>query len=106
MLEELLDANPDHWRLHALLADAWRDQGRTDEAEAVFRRLLLDDAPGPRRATLLQHLGKTLFTAGRVAEAAACFRDALSLRRREGAPPDLIASSQLAVERCLETDRG
>lgn len=89
-------------RLRALLADAWRDQGRYDEAIAAYRDLVAAAAGTPREAVMRQHLGKAYFVRGEYSRALKCFEEALDLRVREKADVDLIASSQLAVGRATE----
>ncbi|RZU60955.1 tetratricopeptide repeat protein [Zhihengliuella halotolerans] len=89
-------------RLRALLADAWRDQGRYDEAIAAYRDLVAATAGTPREAVMRQHLGKVHFVCGEYGRALECFEETLELRVREKADADLIASSQLAVGRATE----
>lgn len=96
-LRELLAGDPHNRRLIALLADARRDQGHYDEAEATYRGLIDTEHDGLRRAAFVQHLGKTLYAAGRLAEAAACFSESLAARRALGADADQLASSELAL---------
>jgi hypothetical protein len=58
-------------RLRALLADAARDQGRTDEAIATYESLIAEVAGTSSEAVMHQHLGKAFFVARRYREAAA-----------------------------------
>lgn len=95
-------AQPGSPRIRALIADAWRDQGRHDAAIRAYRELVQETAGTRLEATMRQHLGKTYFAAGRHAEALEAFTVALTLRVRDGADPDLIASSRLAVDRATE----
>lgn len=98
----LLLERTDSPRLRALLADTWRDQGRTDAAVAAYESLLAQSAGTAREAVMQQHLGKTLFVAGRHREALAAFERALRLREEAGADDALVASSRAAVERVRE----
>jgi tetratricopeptide (TPR) repeat protein len=91
-------------RLRALRADAWRDQGRTDEAVAAYESLIAELTGTASEAVMQQHLGKALFVAGRYREAASAFEKALALRLRSRAEESLIASSRAAVERAREAD--
>jgi Flp pilus assembly protein TadD len=93
---------PDSLRWRALLADAWRDQGRTDEAIATYESLIREVAGTPHEAVMHQHLGKALFISGRHREAGRAFRRALELRVQAGAETSLIESSRMAVERARE----
>lgn len=81
------------------LATAYQYAGRHDEAEALFRRAL-EFAREPEHADrldfALQHLGKCLVEMGRLDEAAACFEEALALRRAKG-DAGLIASTEQAL---------
>jgi tetratricopeptide (TPR) repeat protein len=95
-------ADPDSPRLRALLADAWRDQGRTGEAVDAYRELVEEAVGTPREAVLRQHAGKALFAAGRHEEALHEFELALSLRVAAGAEEPLVASSRAAVERARQ----
>ncbi|WP_102157416.1 tetratricopeptide repeat protein [Zhihengliuella halotolerans] len=90
------------FRLRALLADAWRDQGHYDDAIAAYRDLVAATAGTPREAVMRQHLGKVYFVCGEYSRALECFEEALELRVREKADADLMASSQLAVGRATE----
>lgn len=95
-LRQLLVQAPDNRRLIALLADARRDQGHFGEAEAEYTRLIESEHDRLRRATFVQHLGKTLYAAGRFVEAEACFTEALAVRIELGAAADQVSSSELA----------
>ncbi|MCO1338775.1 hypothetical protein BJH93_07720 [Kocuria polaris] len=105
LAEDLLNAMAppaSSFRLRALLADTWRDQGRYDEAIAAYRELVAAAAGTAREAVMRQHLGKAHFARGEYSRALECFEDALELRVREKADADLVASSQLAVRRATE----
>lgn len=93
-------------RLRALLADAWRDQGRTAEAVTAYEGLVAEAAGTGREAVLHQHLGKALLAAGRTSEALTAFEHALRLRVEQGAEASLVASSEVAVRRVRELLRG
>ncbi|WP_203336118.1 tetratricopeptide repeat protein [Nocardioides limicola] len=86
-------------RLRALLGDTLRDLGRHEEAITAYVDLVEECRGGPREAVMRQHLGKALFTAGRMAEAATEFEAALALRIDSGADPALIESSRRALAR-------
>lgn len=90
------------FRLRALQADIHRDQANFDEAEAIYRQLLLEEKGTRRRAVLLQHLGKTYFVAGKYPSAHDCFTQALRLREATDTPADQLRSSQLALARAAE----
>jgi len=92
-------AGSDALRLRALLADAWRDQGRTDDAISAYEQLVLETFGTPHEAVMQQHLGKALFVAGRYEEATQAFEKALSLRTGAAADKSLVKSSQMAAER-------
>lgn len=97
---QLSDGVPDvrlSRRLHALLADARRDQGFTAEAAATYRSLIDTEMDPLRRATFVQHLGKTHFAAGDFEQAEACFAAALGERVDGGAAAELVESSAMAV---------
>jgi len=83
----------------ALHADAWRDQGRLDEAITAYEELVAETAGTARDAVMTQHWGKALFVAGRYLEAARAFDRAHMLRVEAGAEASLIASSRSAAER-------
>lgn len=89
-------------RLRALLADAWRDQGRTDDAIAAYEELVCEVAGTGHEAVMQQHLGKALFVAGRYDEAARVFEQAYELRTAAGAEPALVNSAKTAAERARE----
>jgi tetratricopeptide (TPR) repeat protein len=89
-------------RLRGLLADAWRDQGRTEAAVAAYESLVAQSAGTAREAVMCQHLGKALFAAGRHPEALAALQRALRLREEAGADESLVESSRAAVERVRE----
>ncbi|GHF18303.1 tetratricopeptide repeat protein [Pseudolysinimonas yzui] len=89
-------------RLRALLADAWRDQGRTDEAIAAYESLIGEVSDMKSEAVMQQHLGKALFVAGRHEEAAQAFEKALGMRLRFGAEDSLVESSRAAAVRARE----
>lgn len=86
-------------RRRALLADAWRDQGRHAEALAAYERLVGETAGTPSEATMRQHRGKALLAAGRPGEAVRELSAALAARTAAGADDDLVASSRLALAR-------
>lgn len=92
-------AETDSPRMQALLADAWRDQGRHTEAIQAYLGLVADAVGSPGEAAMRQHLGKAYFAAGCLEEARSEFSQALALRLRDGAEPNLVASSRLALER-------
>ncbi|WP_223402032.1 GNAT family N-acetyltransferase [Occultella gossypii] len=96
---EMLLATNDTPRHRALVADVLRDLGRHDEAVARYQELVAQAGVGPRQAVMVQHLGKALFAAGRIGDAAGAFRRALELRQAAGADAELIASSQYALDR-------
>lgn len=99
-------AQPGSPRIRALIADAWRDQGRHDASIRAYLELVCEAAGMRHEATMHQHLGKAYFVAGRYAEALEAFTVALTLRVRDGAPPDLVASSRLAVDRATQRIAG
>lgn len=81
------------------LATMYQYMDRHDQAEALFRRALelAREADGTDRLDFaLQHLGKCLVEMGRFEEAAACFEEALALRRAKG-DAGLIASTEQAL---------
>lgn len=86
-------------RGRALIADAWRDQGRHEEAIVAYETLVRETSATPREAVMTQHLGKALFAAARYADATRAFDRAAMLRTASGAEPELIESSQRAAER-------
>lgn len=90
------------FRLRALQADIHRDSGNFDEAEAIYRQLLLEETGTSREAVLHQHLGKTYFVAGRYQLAYDCFAEALRLREITEAPTDQLRSSQVALARTAQ----
>lgn len=94
---KLRESDAPRWR--ALLADALRDQGRTDEAIATYEALVAEVAGTAHEAVMRQHLGKSLFVAGYHAAAARAFERALSLRLEAGADEALVESSRVAVAR-------
>ena len=106
MFAELCAADPGKIRWRALLADARSVLGHHHASERAYRELITESVNDAQRATLVQHLGKVLFDAGRIAEAAACFAEALSARRALGVPEDQLASSELALAVAREACRG
>jgi len=103
LYEEL--ASSDSPRLRALLADAWRDQGRPDDAIGAYEQLVQEVLGTTHEAVMQQHLGKALFVAGRHEEAAKAFEKALRLRSEAGADESLVRSSRMAAERAHEAAR-
>lgn len=89
-------------RLRALLADAARDQGRTDEAIATYESLIKEVAGTSSEAVMHQHLGKAFFVARRYREAVSAFEKALELREGSGAPDALVTSSRVAAQRARD----
>ncbi|NYJ76071.1 tetratricopeptide repeat protein [Allobranchiibius huperziae] len=86
------------FRATALRAELAQAQGKHADAVRIYSGLLRDDTLSDiRRATALQHLGKAQLRAGHVHGARRSLRAALDLRRRIGAPPDQIRSSELAL---------
>lgn len=75
-------------------------QRRFDEADALYRRALASaEGHGSHafRAFAHQHLGKSLFDQGRLAEALEQFHAALDLRLEHGAPADQVSSTRQAI---------
>lgn len=97
---------PDPLRWRALLADAWRDQGRVVEAIDSYEALVREVAGTPREAVMQQHLGKALFVSGRYLEAGRAFERALELRVAAGVEKPLVESSRVALERAREAAAG
>lgn len=95
-------AQSDSPRLRALLADAERDQGRTDEAIAAYQSLVRQSVGTSSEAVMNQHLGKAYFVARRYRQAASAFERALELRMQQRAADDLITSSRVAADRARE----
>ncbi|GAB2520328.1 hypothetical protein GCM10027064_17330 [Microbacterium petrolearium] len=93
-------------RARALLADCAGDQGRHADAIRMYDGLVAETVGTPQEAVMRQHLGKAHFVAGDLAAALREFTLALELRKRAGAPAELIGSSQLAVDRAAELLRG
>lgn len=98
-------SGPGSPRLRALLADAWRDQGRSDDAVEAYQQLVRETAGTTSEAVMRQHLGKAQFAAGRFGDARLSFERALELRVAAGADPALVQSSRLAAERAAEAER-
>lgn len=86
-------------RFRALRADAWRDQGRHDEAIGAYQELVAEATGTALEATMRQHLGKVYFVAGETKRAHTEFLWALTMRQLGNAHTELVASSQLAVNR-------
>jgi tetratricopeptide (TPR) repeat protein len=102
LVSAMLVDEPEQPRLLALRADCLRDIGDIESAHRQYETLIAEHSGTDREAVLVQHLGKTLFVAGRYAEAADCFERALALRRSSGADEGSIASSELALARARE----
>lgn len=96
--EVLLRRHPPTVRVHALLADCRRDQGRAADAVDSYRVLLTECTGTAREPVMRQHLGKALFAAGRPAEAAEQFALALAQREAAGADEELLRSSRHALQ--------
>lgn len=84
-------------RVRALQADCHRDSGRVALAIADYVRLVAEAAGTPQEAVIRQHYGKSLYAAGRFADAAEQFALALELRERAGADGARVASSRHAL---------
>lgn len=95
--ESLLRRHEPTLRVRALLADCRRDSGDVTGAVDDYRRLVAESGGTPWEAVVRQHLGKALFVAGRVADAAEEFARALALREAAGAEEGLLASSRHAL---------
>lgn len=99
-LDQLLIIEPRSIRLRALRADCDRDLGRFDAAIDTYQRLLKETANTVREATIVQHLGKAQFAAGRYADAAKSFDRAATLRRNAAA--DLLESAVRSRDRARQ----
>ncbi|USY19636.1 hypothetical protein NE857_31110 [Nocardiopsis exhalans] len=86
-------------RHRALLADVRRDLGRISWAVAEYAELIEQSRGTAREAFIWQHLGKAHFVGQDYPKAAQAFETALSLRLRDTAAEDLIASSRMALQR-------
>ncbi|GAB2756764.1 tetratricopeptide repeat protein [Nocardioides pakistanensis] len=95
----------DSLRFRALLADTWRDQGRTDDAVEAYQQLVRETAGTASEAVMRQHLGKAQFAAGRYRDARMSFEQALELRVAAGAERALVQSSRAAAARAAEAER-
>ena len=89
------------------LGEALRYGGHLEAAERRYQAALelvrtQPDVLAGYEAFALQHLGKCRLDQGDPAGAAACFEEALALRRAKGAP-DLVASTEAAL--ALARDR-
>ena len=93
---ELLDAQPDAFRTRALRADALRDQGRSDEAIALYQQLQAS-SPAGAQSLIAYHLGIALLDAGRPAEAVRQLSQALALRSAGGSSQATLDSTRHAV---------
>jgi TolA-binding protein len=79
------------------VAEALRDEGKTEEARRLLDRSLARVGDGAERARLLYALGELARVKGRMAPALAFFEKAISA----GPPPDLRAAALLGKARCL-----
>lgn len=104
------DLPRDAWRPVLRLAQVLHWRGRCDDADVLVdavRRCASDAAAGADDATARdcsaviafadQGQGKVRFDAGRWVEAAHLFSSALERRARDGAPPDQVESSRIAL---------
>ena len=97
---ELASITDEGFWTSALTAELARAECRYAEAISIYRRLLDDpQLTGTRRATAMQHMGKTLWWSGEPQEALDILIRARDLRRKLGSPADLIRSSEMAVDR-------
>jgi TolA-binding protein len=79
------------------VAEALRDEGKTEEARRLLDGSLARVGDGAERARLLYALGELARAKGRTAPALAFFEKAISA----GPPPDLRAAALLGKARCL-----
>lgn len=96
---ELLSAAEPTVRVRALLADCARDLGDTARAVREYADLLAEQAGSPWEPVLRQHHGKALLADGQTERARETFETTYSVRLREGAAPDQVASSAQARDR-------
>lgn len=96
--ESVLRQHEPTLRVRALLADCQRDKGDVSRAVDDYVRLVDECLGTAWEAVMRQHLGKALFMAERVEEAAEQFARALSLREQAGADEGLLASSRHALQ--------
>jgi tetratricopeptide (TPR) repeat protein len=75
-LRRAVELNPDDSVARYWLAQLWRDQGRWSEAVDVYLELLNEE---PNSPGVLTALGDCYITAGKVAQARACYESALRL---------------------------
>ncbi len=100
LLTARLITEPTSVRLRALRADCDRDLGRVEAAIDSYRGLVAETTGTPREGTVVQHLGKALFAAGRYAAAAHAFDRAVTLRHN--GDPDLLVSAQRSRDRARQ----
>ena len=72
-----MELKPDYAEVHCNLGNALRDQGKSDEGLACYRRAL---EVKPDYAEVYGNLGNALKEQGKLDEAAACCRRALELK--------------------------
>jgi hypothetical protein len=80
----------------ARLAHVHQWRGEYEEADRLFALANSTELPDRLRATMHQHAGKSSYDQGRYIEACNHFEMALQLRKEED--PDLIASTELALD--------
>jgi tetratricopeptide (TPR) repeat protein len=82
------------------LGEALRCADRAGESEDLLRAAVAGTEGGSLHDFALQHLGKCLTDQSRTEEAIAVLEHALRLRQEKG-DPDLVASTEAALERAL-----
>jgi tetratricopeptide (TPR) repeat protein len=82
--------------VQARLGHVYQWRREFEPAERLFAAALAADLPDPARAAIEQHAGKFRYDQGRYVEARDHFARALELRR--GGDPDLVASSEIALD--------
>ncbi|GAB3927928.1 hypothetical protein GCM10011575_11100 [Microlunatus endophyticus] len=92
----LLAAEEPTLRVRALRADCLRDLGEASAAVQEYDSLVAETVGTAREASMRQHRGKALLSAGRAAEAVQDFRAVIELR--SDADPTLLDSARQALE--------
>ena len=87
MLSACVQLQPDDALAHNNLGNAWKDQGKLDEAVACYQRALLLK---PDYAAAHNNLGNVFKDQRKLDEAVACYRRALQLQ-----PDDALAHNNL-----------